>query len=210
MRDDWRSREEYFEELEAWERDTRLAWPEVVDHILGAVGQASCLRVRNLGDMFVEDVAVEVHIEGPVEAINAVNGNSFDLADHFPPPPVKFGPRMMDIYIPQRAFSPGISLPTYTRPKGVSFKNGGSTTLSLELGQLRPRATRDSDPDEFVLVVRDVDSAVTELRGQWEITARGHHRVYRGELSVPVKTDFSINTKGVLDDLLAMDSDRDA
>ncbi|NUT51785.1 MAG: hypothetical protein HOV94_31510 [Saccharothrix sp.] len=42
----------------------------------------------------------------------------------------------------------------------------------------------DTDPDEFALVVRAPD--ITELRGSWRITARGHHRVYEGELTVPV------------------------
>ncbi|MEU7525098.1 hypothetical protein AB0A74_05145 [Saccharothrix sp. NPDC042600] len=43
----------------------------------------------------------------------------------------------------------------------------------------------DTDPDEFALVVHASD--IAELRGTWRVTARGHHRVYEGELAIPVE-----------------------
>jgi hypothetical protein len=70
--------------------------------------------------------------------------------------------------------------------QGVSFENGGSTRLSLKLTDLRPQSTYDSGDDEFVLVAREIDPTLTEIHGTWEITARGHHRVYSGHLVVPV------------------------
>ncbi|WP_367127867.1 hypothetical protein [Saccharothrix sp. HUAS TT1] len=68
---------------------------------------------------------------------------------------------------------------------GVLYRNDGSTTLTVTLDALRPRSVHDTDPDDFALVVHAPD--LTELRGTWRITARGHHRVYEGELTIPVE-----------------------
>lgn len=65
------------------------------------------------------------------------------------------------------------------------YRNDGSTRLTVTLEALRPRNGHDTDPDEFVLLVHAPD--ITELRGTRRITARGHHRVYKDELTVPVE-----------------------
>jgi hypothetical protein len=52
------------------------------------------------------------------------------------------------------------------------------------VGDLRPRQTYVTAADELVLIVDDPD--LSELTGTWKITARGHHAVYEGVLTVPV------------------------
>jgi len=43
-------------------------------------------------------------------------------------------------------------------------------------------------------------SYATLVNGVWEVTARGHNRVYRGELSIPVvDRDFSLDLREILE-----------
>lgn len=69
-------------------------------------------------------------------------------------------------------------------PPSISYKNGGSVDLSLDVGELRPRGTYESEDEEIVLVV--ADCSLTSIRGTWELTARDHNDVYTGELDVAV------------------------
>ena len=67
---------------------------------------------------------------------------------------------------------------------GVSYRNDGSTTLTVTLDVLRLRSVHDTGPDEFVLVVRVPDHRAARHLADH---ARGHHRVYEGEVTVPVE-----------------------
>ncbi|CCH28366.1 hypothetical protein ABZ816_28695 [Actinosynnema sp. NPDC047251] len=60
----------------------------------------------------------------------------------------------------------------------VSYRSGGSTTLTVRLDALRPQNTHDTASDEFALVVNAPD--ITELRSTWRSPHKGHQRVYEG------------------------------
>lgn len=183
-----RSYEEYVEQIEGWEDEVAQTWPALLDHIAGCAGSGISLRIGNLSNAFTEDVLVEIYFEGPVEAIDAEDNDALAPAAQLPSPPAAWGSKEASLFpahnwvLPDTAFFPSRSSVHH----GVSFENGGSTTLQLELPVLRPHATHNSEDDEVVLVVRDAD--LGEITGRWRITARGHHRVYEGELRVPVKT----------------------
>ena len=57
-------------------------------------------------------------------------------------------------------------------------------TIDLNIGDLRPRRTWSSDEAHSVLALRRPD--ITEVNGTWEMTARDHHKVFSGTLTVPV------------------------
>ena len=63
-------------------------------------------------------------------------------------------------------------------PPSISYKNGGSVDFNLDLGELRPRGTYESEDEEVVLVV--ADRSLTSIHGTWELTARDHNDVYAG------------------------------
>jgi hypothetical protein len=94
------------------------------------------------------------------------------------------------------------SMPSIPGP--VSFRNGGSVTIDVQVGDLRPRETYTTDDDEMVLVVDE--AGLTELTGTWKITVRGHHAVYEGTLNVPVVTR---DITDVMQRLVAQDGDDD-
>ncbi|MBB6174853.1 hypothetical protein HNR23_004913 [Nocardiopsis mwathae] len=202
---EWRSYEEYVEQIEGWEDKVGQAWPALLDHIAGYAGCGTRVRTCNLSSTFTENVLVEIHLEGPVEAIEAVVPHDLDPAGQLPSPPTEWGPKPAELLpglhraLHNTSYVPSPSL----FRRGISFENGGSTTLRLELPALRPQTTHNSDDDEVVLVVRDAD--LPEIPGHWRITARGHHRVYEGELTIPVKTIDA--TDALRTTLLAMDGE---
>lgn len=69
-------------------------------------------------------------------------------------------------------------------PSSVTFKNSGSVDIHMVVGPLRPRQTWSVEDAAMVLVLRNAD--IAEVNGTWTMTARDHHRVYRGSLIVPV------------------------
>ncbi|WP_230571804.1 hypothetical protein [Saccharothrix luteola] len=183
---DRRKPEEFLAEVESWQEEVRRAWPEVLDHLAGYAGRGVHLRIRNSSDAFLENVEVQVHIEGEVRAVDPVEDDGLDLSSRLPALPVRWGATTLL----SSAFAlNNYPVPDVLRPAamgmGVLYHNGGSTTLTMTLDALRPRSVHDTDPGDFALVVDGPD--ITELRGTWRITARGHHRVYEGELAVPVK-----------------------
>jgi hypothetical protein len=69
-------------------------------------------------------------------------------------------------------------------PRIVTFKNSGSVDIHMAVGALRPRQIWSAEYDAMVLVLRNPD--IAEVNGTWTMTAREHHRVYRGTLTVKV------------------------
>ncbi|MGW4116579.1 hypothetical protein ACWEFJ_37375 [Actinosynnema sp. NPDC004786] len=184
---DRRTPEKFLAEVESWQGEVRRAWPEVLDHLAGYAGHGVHLRIRNNSDAFLENVEVQVHIEGEVRAVDPVEDDWLDLSSPLPPLPRQWGATttLLSSAIALNNFPvPDVFRPAATGI-GVLYRNGGSTTLTVTLDALRPRSAHDTDLDEFALVVDAPD--ITELRGTWRITARAHHRVYEGELAVPIR-----------------------
>ncbi|MCP3800718.1 hypothetical protein NLX83_15730 [Allokutzneria sp. A3M-2-11 16] len=184
---DRRSRAAFLDEVERWKEKVREAWPELLDHLAGAAGHGSHLSVHNNSDAFLENAQLQVNI-GPARTIDPVERDDFSLTSTLPNPPTPWG---TDTLLQGAILDPllfaDISSRTPANVRGVSYRNYGSfTTLTVDLGALRPRSVHVTDIDEFVLTTRASDT--TELHGTWSITARGHHRVFEGELIIPVRT----------------------
>ena len=75
-------------------------------------------------------------------------------------------------------------------PPSIRFKNGGSVTFELNVGELRPRGIYESEDQEVVIVV--ADHSIKTLRGTWELTARDHNDIFTGEISVPVQVPHDL------------------
>ncbi|TKG61508.1 hypothetical protein [Prauserella endophytica] len=182
-----RSPGEYWQEIEDWAEETRASWPRMLDNITAVRGQ-SFVRVENLSQVFVEDVEVTLHLEGEVKALKPVSPDDFNVSEQLPEPPRRWGPSTQ---IPRwrRGLTGGSGLSlrkalNLARGMDVTFKEG-STTLTLRIDAVRPEATYETHGGEFVLAVEN--PGMGEIRGTWRLTARGHHGVYEGELSVPVR-----------------------
>lgn len=177
-----RSDEQYRAEIDAWVTATEQAWPTILDAAVGSIGVSSSIQIRNLSDVFAEDAEVKIHIEGPIEAVRA--RADLDAQRHLPSLPREWGPRPPAFL--NTVQRPIIGSPSaYNFPSNrISFKNGGSTTLVLNLETMRPRVVHKVDGD-IVLVARD--RSINKFQGRWQITIRGHHRVYEGDLAVPAQ-----------------------
>ncbi|RGP45296.1 hypothetical protein AWH04_03530 [Rhodococcus erythropolis] len=197
-----RSPEEYRVEIDHWEAEVREAWTALLDDVAAAVWPCARIRVRNLRKTFLEGVVVKIHLEGPVRAI-AKMPDSGDLLRSLPARPRPWGPRTTTPLFggPDLAhhfrYEPPVPAAIYD---SVGFENSGSVDLRLHLSELRPEDTYDSDDGEFVLFLRDLD--VRHIAGVWKVTAREHHELYQGELTVDVAEprDFSEGLRSILND----------
>jgi len=183
-----RTEEAYRASINSWAARFRTAWGAAAPRIAAGQLTPMIVRVTNRTTTFFRDVEMKLHLEGDVFAYDYVdpewahNLSSLEL----PCPPRTWGPRQRDLGIPNYAnlgyMQP--SLPgTYVAPS-VSFRNGGSVDLDLDIGELRPLGTYESEDEEFVLIV--ADASLTSIHGTWQVTARDHNEVFTGDIDVPV------------------------
>jgi hypothetical protein len=183
-----RTEAEYRGSIEAWETETRAAWSDAVAAIVGSQFQPATIRVINRTTTFFHDVELSLHLDGDIRAIDYRDPEYVRSPHHLglPEPPRKWGPRQRGFGMSSQINASGISADVYRAytPPSISYRNGGSVTLDLTVGDLRPRGVYESEEQEIVLVVED--ASIGEIHGTWELTARGHNQVYTGDLVVPV------------------------
>lgn len=197
-----RTEDEYRAEIDTWEQLFRAAWPKAVDLFLEHLPGINEITVINKTQTFLHDVVVELHLDGAVEAI----GYQYTPDDgpewrdlKLPWPPRKWGPAKRD-FSAELGFQPNWAALTASShfspeqfiPSSTSWKNGGSVDVRVDVGDLRPEATFDSDDRESVLVIRgEVPPAV---RGTWRATTRGYNEVFSGSVEVNVADSSLLTT----------------
>ena len=164
----------------------REIWQRVVDDETARRLPWTFFEVENNTESFLEDVEVRIHLEGDVDALEWEDDTTPGMVSYLPRPPRLWGPVSMletvSFASVQYAANSFPSMPT--SPRSVTFKNSGSVDIHMAVGALRPRQTWSADDEGMVLVLRNPD--IGEVDGTWTMTARDHHRVYRGTLTVPV------------------------
>lgn len=183
-----RTEPQYLGLIEAWEAKTRAVWSSAVAAIVGGCFQPALVRVTNRTTTFFHDVELKLHLAGSIRAVDYRDPEYIEAPHNLdlPDPPRKWGPRPRDFGIPtyQGALGLPSSLTRAYTPPSISYRNGGSVTLDLTVGDLRPRGVYVSEEQEIVLVVEDPSMA--EIHGTWEFTARGHNQVYTGDFAIEV------------------------
>ncbi|MGP3536012.1 hypothetical protein ACTU3I_14525 [Microbacterium sp. RD1] len=183
-----RTEDAYRASIDSWEAQFRNAWGAAAPRIAASQLTPIIVRVTNRTTTFFHDVELKLHLEGDVFAYDYVDPEWADNMSslELPRPPRMWGPRQRDLGISNYAnlgyMQPSIP-GTYVAPS-VSFRNGGSVDLDLDIGELRPLGTHESEDEEFVLVV--ADASLTSIHGTWQLTARDHNEVFTGEIDVPV------------------------
>lgn len=182
-----RTEDAYRAAIDLWEVRFRTAWNAAGPRIAASRLTPVIVRIANRTTTFFHDVEVRVHLEGDVFAYDYVDPQ---WADDFsslelPLPPRVWGPRQRDLGISNYGNLGYMSstVGTYVAPS-VSFTNGGSVDLDLDVGELRPLGVYESEDEEFVLVVADASMKV--VRGTWQLTARDHNEVFMGDFEVSV------------------------
>lgn len=191
MEPEQRSEEEYLESIDRWESRFRAAWTAALPKIAASQLRPAIVRIVNRTTTFFHDVEVNLHLEGDIFAFDYSEPEwADDFSDlELPHPPRKWGPTQRSLGIPNYASLGHLYTPSATQyvPPSISYKNGGSVDLNLDVGELRPRGTFESEDEEIVLVV--ADRSLTSVHGTWELTARDHNDVYTGEIDVDVAGD---------------------
>ncbi len=194
-----RSHPDYLNEIDSWEAGLRAAWPQVLDAVASVSSEGATVCVENIGRTYLEDLEVEIHLNGEVWALTKNKNRATAIRGIIPKPPEAWGPKQRNS---GSAFATLHSAPPSPRaPDAVSkvqFHNQGSVDLTVTFPVLRPEGTEVSDADEFVLTTRATSTA--SIAGQWRLTTRGHDEVYEGDLQVEVaeRQDFSDRLRKIL------------
>lgn len=201
-----RTEDQYRSEVIMWVQQIRDVWPAVIERFLAGVIPTARIEVANRGETFFEDASLTVHVPGEVYGLEPADleqgANASDL--DIPQPPRAWGPRTVDFAAQFRAsVMPAIEplirnydLPNLSR---TSWSNSGSLDLTFDVGALRPLEVDMEDVDVALITG---DSLVSEFFGSWRLTARGHHAVYKGEVTIEV--DESIDLVAMLRDMLEL------
>ena len=204
-RDESRTVQQYEEQIASWAAECRASWSLALEAVAATITPTITISVTNRTRSFLEDVALEIHLEGPVRGLEPVEPEDFEPDSLLPSPPRAWGPWVDYSSIIPSGLSTYIP-PMPSLPSSISFRNDGSVTVNVDVGDLRPLHTYRTD-DDLVLVVDDENR--TELNGTWKITARGHNAVYEGNLVMPVETQDITTRMERLLKLLRKDSPED-
>ncbi|WP_260273326.1 hypothetical protein [Propionibacterium freudenreichii] len=186
-----RTEDEYLDSIDRWEARFRSAWKAALPKIAASQTQPVIVRITNRATTFFHDVEVRIHLEGGISAYDYTDPK---LADNFsdlelPYPPRPWAPQQRSLDIQNYAALARNCLPVAGQyiPPSISYSNGGSVDLELDVGELRPRGTYESEDEEIVFVV--ADHSLTSIHGTWELTASDHNDVYTGEIEFTVDGD---------------------
>ncbi|MDJ0338696.1 hypothetical protein [Cryobacterium sp. PH31-O1] len=192
-----RTREAYESQIDAWGDEVRASWPSAFDETVSARLGDVRFTIVNESDTYLTDVELRIHLEGDVDALDWVDPQRKNIRSELPVPPREWGPlpsasaaeMLRYQHVQYAASSPYVpSLPSATQ-----FRNSGSVDIEMSVGDLRPRQAWTSDEDHMVLVLRT--AGLAEVQGTWAMTARDHHRVYRGTLTVSVASPVDLTAQ---------------
>jgi hypothetical protein len=189
-----RSEEEFRAEVDDWLENVRGAFEEVVRDLIAITKPPVKFTVHNHRGRFLEDVEVEVHIDGPViQHPKPLSERS--ISDRLPSRPRDWGPwnsNPID-YGSLTQINPSI----YNRPakpNATNFRNSGSVTATLSLQELRPwrshTFTEADDHDDLVLLTQDLD--LTAVRVTATATARSIDSNCVTEFTQPVAAPVDV------------------
>ncbi|MTD54070.1 hypothetical protein [Amycolatopsis pithecellobii] len=193
MRPEPRTYDKYVAEIERWEEQLGESWPEAVDDVVSRVWPCVRVRIQNLRRTFLEGVELTIHLNGEVRGLHRVQTDDAGIRK-LPAQPRTWGPQALAESLLWRDPSNVVQMPYFPPVANdgngsVSFTNGGSVDLTLPLRELRPEGTFESS-NGLVLVVDD--PTLKRIEATWRATARGHHDVYEGALSVAVDREHDL------------------
>lgn len=208
-RPETRTPAEYAEEIDAWEDALRSAASELPKRLAGSVLPPTVVHLTNASDTFLHDVQLVVHLEGSISGYRFRRRTRVDDLDwDLPDPPRKWGPHH------DSALLGNLRVPMYSTnllndaigdlTGRTSWQNSGSVTITIDVGDVRPRAQLPLDDEELVLALPG-DYPSESVSGTWQITARDHHKVYSGSLRVSTERtlDLTRGAAGYLRELAA-------
>lgn len=188
--DENRTEEQFRQQVEEWANEVRVAVPEFVSRFVARSQPAVELTLINTCGFFLEDVEVEVHIEGAVSYLAKPQPQE-DLDEWLPRRPRPWGPWEQQVnllpnvninHLAGLDYSPGSF-----GPNSIDLHNSGSVTAILSCRELRPDRFYTFDEDDHpAFTLQTTNPAITSVRIAYSVTARGIHDTHEGELSLPI------------------------
>lgn len=194
-----RSFEQYKAEIDKWADQTREVWPGFVMRVLAANAPRTLVRVKNLGDIFLEGLRVDIHVAGDVDGLDVYPPELMRSDRILPTPPREWGPKPPAAYeigreVHVRPHVPMFSdVPMPGSHGQITFNNGGSVNVAATFDELRPRDSDETLADDLVLYTPADDPG--DFEGTWRVTAKDHHVVYEGDLIVSTDHDFDLTSE---------------
>lgn len=194
MEPEERTEEQYRAEINAWEDQVRNSWASAKVRIAAGILNPTIIKVTNNTRVFLHDVELKLHLEGDVSGHDWVEIESILTPStlELPALPRRWGPKERrplglahDLsWVSQMGNTSALM------PSSISYENGGSVHLTVDIGDLRPRGVFESEDKELVLLADDKEMKM--IHGTWEITARGHNEVFSGEIELAVENSVNI------------------
>lgn len=190
-----RTEQSYRASIDAWGDRFREAWASARSLVAASLLIPLIVKVTNRTTIFLRDVEMKLHLEGEVFAADFVDRQwANDFSDlNLPHPPRIWGPTQRSFNVPDYSHMAYMhpSTPGQYIAPSVSFRNGGSVDLDLDIGELRPFGSYESEDEEFVLLVEDL--SLTAIQGTWQLTACDHDEVFVGEITIPLASPIDVS-----------------
>lgn len=188
-----RTLDAYDQEIHAWSEELRAQLEASLASLAGQVLSPVTVIIANNAQTFLEGAVLVIHLEGAIVGVDSDRAHSLsDLSIELPDPPRRWGKRPnpdvasgLSFLTAVRPYVPSYAPDLHIAPSRSRWDNSGSVRISIDVGDLRPLETVTVDDLDLVLVLPP-GSSQQVVSGTWEVTARDHHRVFTGDVSVEV------------------------
>lgn len=180
-----RSQQEYKNQIHEWEKDFTEIWECLEEELYLENLRPLMLSVENRAKTFFNDVEVEVTFDERLRPWSVGDNDLTDVIDLLPEPPEIWGDKPlkisglvgspMDWNFPHQP-------PLGIASLGVELVRETPFTLQFKIGELRPLATSTIEASPYIFLIRPDDREI--FRCTWQLTARGHHEVFSGEIKL--------------------------
>lgn len=193
-----RTREEYLAEIEEWKTQCEKSWDKLFNNTI-ALFDSSEICIENTTTKYLTQVEVQIHLPGRVfmiphkviESVKNVGPSDLGLPDS----PRPWGPKRTDYSFLSPALRSIDPRALNFTPSNATWRNTGSVDITVDVGDLRPKATFTTKDDYAVLAVPE-DFSDKAITGTWTATVKGVDELFTGELTVPVAPVLDV-TRGV-------------
>lgn len=200
-----RTPDQFRAEVEEWRDECREATARVATEFLRHTLEHGSFEVTNESDRYLENVRVQVTLPPEVEVLIASDtnycdhGGQFDALQLLPDRPAKYdrwSPHRLDML--SNLVMPRVPSTTVTkRTRNVHIEQADDgCVLSWFVGDLPSRA-QVKVGEQFAVFISenlrahhhgatsgDHPGMATHISGQWQVTARGVHHVFEGDLTL--------------------------
>jgi hypothetical protein len=181
-----RTRADLDARLAQWSEEVREGWVDSEQYLAAITWPGLRLRLRNIEQVFLNDVQVIITIKG-AQGLDWEERDNFGF-DEFIPPVSPPGQPLFDTYLPPPVTDYRKGLQLADAPLEWDNTDAETIVITIDLPHLRPDQTWTSDNE--LLILRAIDHTASSLTAEWTVTAQTYGESYSGvPLSIPVQAE---------------------